>query len=79
MDNWLQPRWDCKDPAIGASHKECWEWREAAAPTTRKKGKGEEEMAQEGGGLWSEETHRTQQDRDGLEKGVVNPGVLGKC
>lgn len=28
---------------------------------------------------WSEVTLRTQQDRDGLEGGVANPGVPGKC
>lgn len=55
-------------------------WRGAAAPsipTKRRKGRQEEKMVQGEG--WSEVTLRTQQDRDGLEGGVANPGVPGKC
>lgn len=55
-------------------------WRGAAAPsipTKRRKGKQEEEMVQGEG--WSEVTLKTKQDRDGLERGVANPGVPGKC
>lgn len=67
---WLQPRWNSENPDAGAGHQTCWEWREAPAPTTRKKGRMKR-WHRKGG--WSEAILRTQQVRDGLERGVANP------
>lgn len=65
-------------PSTGASHKECWEWREAAVPTTKKKGKRGRDGTGRGGGGQKRHTGHNRTG-DGTEMGVVNPGVLGKC
>lgn len=75
--NWLLPGWDCEDPAAGAGHEACC--REGLPHQLHQLKEGREKGGRdEQGGGWSKVTLRTRQDRDGLEKGVANPGVPGK-
>ena len=68
----LPPGWDCEGPANSAGHETWREHRGVAMSTTRGRRKTGRDGAAEG-------VVMTQLDRDGLKRGVANPGVAGKC
>lgn len=72
---WLLPGWHCKDPADGDGHKACWERRQLLHQLQEGRRKGE--PVQRGG--WAGAAHKTQRNRDGLKRGVADPGIPGKC